>query len=73
MPNPNPVTYPPAVLTPSKAKGDPVAIGDLVFNATDASGVQWVLEAFDGWDSPGSTATLTQRSRGHGATSCGMG
>jgi hypothetical protein len=46
-----------------------VAIGDLLLNTVDDDGVYWILEKFDGWGSPGSTAELMQRTRGHGATS----
>lgn len=74
MPYPSPITYPSALLFPGSGAdgmfdGALVAIGDLLLNTVDTNGVFWVLESFTGWGSPGSTAELTQRSRGHGATS----
>jgi hypothetical protein len=46
-----------------------IAIGSLVLGAVDPVGVRFTVDKFDGWGSTGSTATLTQRARGHGATS----
>ena len=76
MPYPSPVTYPSALLFPGSGAdgqhlGNIVAIGDLLLNYIDSAGVHWILERgkFKGWGSPASTAELTQRSRGHGATS----
>lgn len=74
MPYPSPITYPSALLFPGSSaegtfEGSLVSIGDLLLNTTDANGVFWILENFTGWGSPGSTAELTQRARGHGATS----
>jgi len=74
VPYPSPITYPSALLFPGSSaaglfEGSPVAIGDLLFNTVDADGVFWILESFKGWGSPGSTAELTQRVRGNGATS----
>jgi hypothetical protein len=72
VPYPSPTTYPSNFLYPGTSRshklGDPVALGDIVLNAVDDFGVHWILESFDGWDSPGSTVSLTQRARGHGAT-----
>lgn len=74
MPYPSPITYPSALLFPGSSAdgmfdGALVAIGDLLLNTVDANGVYWILENFSGWGSPGSTSELTQRARGHGATS----
>jgi len=74
MPYPSPITYPSGLLFPGSGtgggnNGDPVALGDLLLNSVDANGVDWVLEEFNWDDSPASTAELTQRARGHGATS----
>jgi hypothetical protein len=73
MPYPSPTTYPSGLLFPGVGgggnNGDPVALGDLLLNSVDANGVDWVLEEFNWDDSPASTAELTQRARGHGATS----
>lgn len=73
MPYPSPVTYPSPTLYPSLTSGefDPlwIALGDLVLGTVDPSGVRFTVDKFDGWGSPGSTAQLTQRARGHGATS----
>lgn len=74
MPYPSPITYPSALLFPGSGAdgafdGAPVAIGDLLLNTVDANGVYWILEKLSGWGSPGSTSELTQRARGHGATS----
>jgi len=74
VPYPSPITYPSALLFPGSGTagvfdGSLVAIGDLLLNTVDANGVFWILENFSGWGSPGSTAALTQRARGHGATS----
>lgn len=74
MPYPSPITYPSELLFPGSNPGGSfdgasVAIGDLLLNTVDANGVFWILEKLDGWGSPGSTAELTQRARGHGATS----
>jgi len=72
MPYPSPVTYPSPSLYPGFATatdGRLVAIGDLVLGATDPYGVQWTVKKFDGWPgSPGTTLQLSQRARGHGAT-----
>jgi hypothetical protein len=46
-----------------------IAIGDLVLGTLDPTGVRFTVDKFDGWGSTGSTATFTQRARGHGATS----
>lgn len=74
MPYPSPITYPSGLLYPGAAPdgifdGAMVSIGDLLLNTVDDDGVYWILEKFDGWGSPGSTAELMQRTRGHGATS----
>lgn len=73
MPYPSPVTYPSPSLYPGLGSDitDPlwIALGDLVLGMVDASGVRFTVDKFDGWGSPASTATLTQRARGHGATS----
>lgn len=73
MPYPSPLTYPSALLMPGLGvggnNGDPVALGDLTLNTVDADGVTWILQEFNWDDSPASTAELTQRARGHGATS----
>jgi hypothetical protein len=48
----------------------PVGIGDLVLGAVDQHGSRWNLQTFEGWTgSPGTTLELSQRARGHGATS----
>jgi len=73
VPYPSPVTYPSPSLYPalSSDSTDPlwIGIGDLVLGAVDVSGVRFTVDKFDGWGSPGSSAVLTQRARGHGATS----
>lgn len=74
MPYPSPITYPSGLLFPGGSsdglfEGAMVAVGDLLLNTDDANGVFWILEKFEGWGSPASTAELTQRARGHGATS----
>lgn len=73
MPYPSPVTYPSGVLFPgagSSSNLSPVGIGDLTLGAVDKHGSRWNLMTFDGWTgSPASTLELTQRARGHGATS----
>lgn len=73
MPYPSPVTYPSPSIYPSIASsdGDPlwIALGDLLLGSVDFAGVRFTVDKFDGWGSPPSTATLTQRGRGHGATS----
>lgn len=71
MPYPSPVTYPGPFLYPgtSDVSGDLlIAVGDLVLGAVDAEGVEWTVEKFEGWGSPGSTVQFTQRARGHGST-----
>ncbi|MDQ5862183.1 MAG: phage tail family protein, partial [Actinomycetota bacterium] len=66
-------TYPSPSLYPSLGSDvfDPlwIAVGDLVLGAVDVTGVRFTVDKFDGWGSPASSATLTQRARGHGATS----
>lgn len=73
MPYPSPVTYPSPSLYPSIASSDVdplwIALGDLLLGSVDVAGVRFTVEKFDGWGSPASTAVLTQRARGHGATS----
>lgn len=73
MPYPSPVTYPSPSLYPSLSSdaADPlwIALGDLVLGMLDPSGVRFTVDKFDGWGSTASTAALTQRARGHGATS----
>lgn len=73
MPYPSPVTYPSPSLYPGLGSDitDPlwIALGDLVLGMVDTSGVRFTVDKFDGWGSPASTAALTQRARGHGATS----
>ena len=77
MPYPSPITYPSGLLFPGSDVGGgfdgaPVALGaDILLNSIDADGVLWLIhqDGFDGWGSPGSTAELTQRARGHGSTS----
>jgi hypothetical protein len=73
MPYPSPTTYPSGLLFPGIGgngnNGDPVALGELLLNSVDANGVTWILEEINWDDSPASTAELTQRARGHGATS----
>lgn len=70
MPFPSPLTYPSALLSPGVAGSTfpPVAVGDLVMNIEDGSGIQWVLSDLEGWGSPGSTAQPTPRARGRGST-----
>ena len=77
MPYPSPITYPSGLLFPGSGVGGgfdgaPVALGtDVLLNSIDSDGVLWLIhqDGFDGWGSPGSTAELTQRARGHGSTS----
>lgn len=71
MPYPSPVTYPPGILSPAAGTSlSPVGVGDLILGAIDRNGSRWKLKTFDGWTgSPGSTLELTQKARGHGATS----
>lgn len=70
MPYPSPLTFPSGLLAPGLAGASfpPVAVGDLVMNTVDSSGVQWVLSDLQGWGSPGSTAQATPRARGRGST-----
>ncbi|MDN4646465.1 phage distal tail protein [Arthrobacter sp. PsM3] len=70
MPFPSPLTYPSGLLNPGAGGSSfpPIAVGDLVMNTVDASGVQWVLSDLQGWGSPGSTAQATPRARGRGST-----
>lgn len=76
MPYPSSTTYPglslyPGLDVPSPLPGFskyPVAIGDIVLNAVDSVGTEWVLENFDGWGSPAGTLQVTQRARGDGGT-----
>lgn len=44
-----------------------VTLGDLDLIAVEATGVRWVAETVKGWGSPGSTLTMAQKARGHGA------
>ena len=75
MPYPSPITYPsgllyPGVEVPGNQGRSPIALGDLLLNRVDEDGTVWAIESNPGWlGSPGSTAVLTQRARGHGATS----
>lgn len=72
MPYPSPITYPSRLLYPGTTEREfslsPIAIGDLLLNATDENGTRWVVQKFDGWGSPASSAVFTQRARGHGST-----
>jgi hypothetical protein len=69
MPYPSPLTYPAGLLYPGVAAyGNIVAVNGLVMNATDDDDCLFVLSAFDGWGSPGSTVELSQRARANGAT-----
>lgn len=72
MPYPSPVVYPSSSLYPSLSSGDSdplwIAVGDLVLGSVDVAGVRFTVEKFDGWGSVGSSVSLTQRARGHGAT-----
>jgi len=73
VPYPSPVTYPSALTFPGTGittNLSPVGIGDLVLGAVDQHGSRWNLMEFEGWTgSPASTLELSQRARGHGATS----
>lgn len=72
MPYPSPITYPSRLLYPGATDREfslsPIAIGDLLLNAIDDNGTRWIVQKFDGWGSPASTAVFTQRARGHGST-----
>lgn len=74
MPYPGPLLYPSGLLYPGttalEGQGrSPVALGDLVLNVSDSDGTIWALEKFEGWQgSAGSTLSLAQRARAHGAT-----
>lgn len=72
MPYPSPITYPSRLLYPGITDGEfslsPIAIGELLLNAIDENGSRWIVQKFDGWGSPASTAVFTQRARGHGST-----
>jgi hypothetical protein len=46
-----------------------ISVGDVVLGSVDPAGVRFTVDKFDGWGSPASSAQLTQRARGHGATS----
>lgn len=73
MPYPSPITYPSRLLYPGITEREfnlsPIAIGDLILNAIDDNGSRWIVQKFDGWGSPASSAQFTQRARGHGSTS----
>ena len=76
MPYPSPITYPSPTLYPGFLGGateyHQVSIGDIVFGSRDSGpeGARFSLTTFDGWKGrTGTTAQLTQRARGHGATS----
>lgn len=73
MPYPSPITYPSRLLYPGVTDREfslsPIAIGDLLLNAVDDNGTRWVVQKFEGWGSPASTAQFTQRARGNGSTS----
>ncbi|MGO4143719.1 hypothetical protein AB4Y77_01425 [Paenarthrobacter sp. YAF11_1] len=75
MPYPSPITYPSRLLFPGTAIPEnqgrsPIALGDLLMNWVDDDGTVWAVEENPGWlGSPASTAELTQRARGDGATS----
>lgn len=73
MPYPSPITYPSPSTYPSltATENDPlwIALGELVLGTVDGFGVRTTVEFFDGWGSPGSSASFVQRARGHGATS----
>lgn len=43
------------------------SLGAVNFNDVDDNGVYWFAEQIQGWGSPGTTLTLTQKPRGHGA------
>ncbi|MEV7422876.1 hypothetical protein [Streptomyces sp. NPDC091212] len=45
----------------------PIQLGDVVFGEVDQEGVHWHCDSNDGWDSPDSRSTLTQREADHGA------
>jgi hypothetical protein len=47
--------------------GLPVQIGDLQLNATDADGVRWVLQQFEGWGTPAPRASMIDRTRRSGS------
>ncbi|MER8083851.1 hypothetical protein ABTZ57_01480 [Streptomyces sp. NPDC094048] len=44
-----------------------VRLGEVVFGQVDQDGVHWHCEDNEGWDSPDSRSTLTQREGDHGA------
>jgi hypothetical protein len=44
-----------------------IQLGDLVLNTVDAQGVGWYCASMDGWDSPDTRTTLTEREADHGA------
>jgi hypothetical protein len=46
-----------------------VSLGGFVLGDTDEFGVRWTVSKFDGWGSPASTVSFTNRARGHGSTS----
>jgi len=72
VPYPSPITYPSRLLYPGVTDREfslsPIAIGDLLLNAIDDNGTRWVVQKFEGWGSPASSAQFTQRARGHGST-----
>lgn len=54
--------------TPGQDLGGLTAtLGALPLGSVDVNGVAWVLQSMDGWDSPDSRTTLTQREANHGA------
>jgi len=63
-------TFPAGLISPSvsQASGIPTSLGDLLFNATDSFGDDWVLYDLKGWDGTAEAeVSFTKRPRNHGS------
>jgi hypothetical protein len=63
-------TFPAGLISPSfsQASGIPTSLGDLLFNATDSFGADWVLSDLKGWDGTAEAdVTFTKRPRSSGS------
>jgi len=69
---PQPIVYPDSTIYPTfgqpVTEGRKISLGGFVLGDVDGFGVGWTISKFDGWGSPASSVTFTQRGRGHGST-----